>query len=101
MRTLLKKSWRILLFLLIIAGCLYLLRPGYERYVEHEKEIERLKAEIKDLESERAQLEKQMQALKDEDPEQIERIAREKLHLTKPGETVFRFKKKPETPETP
>ena len=101
MRTLLKKSWRILLFVLVIAGCLYLLRPGYDRYVEHEQEIERLKAEIETLKTEREQLEKQMQALKDEDPEVIERIAREKLHLTKPGETVFRFKKKPEVRQTP
>ena len=93
MKNLLKKGWRILLFTGIVAGCIYFLRPSYSRYVEHQEEIERLKAEIIALEAERDELEKQMQALQDEDPEQIERLAREKLHLTKPGETLFRFKK--------
>jgi cell division protein FtsB len=96
MKTLLKKSWRIILFACLLAICLYSLKPGYTRYVEHRRQVERLKAEIEALEAERQELEKQMQALKDEDPEQIERLAREKLHMTIPGETLFRFKKKPE-----
>ncbi|RJP21241.1 MAG: septum formation initiator family protein [Candidatus Abyssobacteria bacterium SURF_5] len=99
MKSLLKKSWRIIVFAAILAGCVYVLRPGYQRYVEQKKEVERLEAEIKQLEAEHDRLEQQKQALSDEDPEQIERLAREKLHLTKPGETLFRFKKKPETTE--
>jgi cell division protein FtsB len=83
-----------LLVALIIAGCGYVLWPGYVQYRQHCQEIVELKAEIKRLEAERASLQEQMRALQDEDPEQIERVAREKLHLTKPGETVFRFKKK-------
>lgn len=101
MKGLLKKSWRVVLLIGIIAGCLYTLRPGYARYAEHQREVERLKVEIRELEAERRELEKEMQALKDEDPEQIERLAREKLHMTKPGETLFRFKKKQEPSETP
>lgn len=88
------KISKYLLFVLIIAGCIYILWPGYVQYNEHRKEIENLEAEIQKLEAERASLKEQMQALQDEDPEQVERVAREKLHLTKPGETLFRFKKK-------
>ena len=83
-----------LLLVLIIAGCIYILWPGYVQYDGHRKEIGDLKAEIQKLEAERASLQEQMQALQNEDPEQVERVAREKLHLTKPGETLFRFKKK-------
>ncbi len=83
-----------LLFVLITACCLYILWPGYVQYNQHRKEIEDLKAEIQQLEAERASLQEQMQALQNEDPEQVERVAREKLHLTKPGETLFRFKAK-------
>ncbi len=100
MKNLLQKSWRIFLLIAIVAGCFYTLRPGYLRYVEHKEEVEKLRAEIKDLEAERQQLEQRMQALKDEDAEEIERLAREKLHLSKPGETLFRFKKKQEPSET-
>jgi len=94
MKTFLKKSWRIILLVVIIAGCLYTLKPGYDRYTEHQREVKRLKDQIKQLEAERDALEQQVQALKEEDPEQIERLAREKLHMSKPGETLFRFKKK-------
>ena len=84
-----------LLVTLIVAGCIYVLRPGFAKYIEHRNQAKRLEEEIKELEAERARLEKQMLALKDPaDPEYIERLAREKLHLSKPGETIFRFKKK-------
>ena len=88
------KISKYLLLALLIAGCIYILWPGYVQYYEHRKEIGDLKAEIQKLEAERASLQEQMQALQNEDPEQVERVAREKLHLTKPGETLFRFKKK-------
>lgn len=78
---------------LIALGCAYILRPGFDQYFDNRSEIERLQAEIEELEAERDKLQAQVQALEDEDPEHIERIAREKLRMSKPGETVFRFKK--------
>jgi cell division protein FtsB len=85
---------KIALVVLISAGCLYILKPGFTKYIEHRNESKRLEAEIKELEVERVRLEKEMRALQEEDPEYIERLAREQLHLSKPGETIFRFNKK-------
>ena len=79
-------------FVLITAGCVYLLRPGIAEYVEQREEMKRLTAQIGELETERAALEERKQKLEDEDPELTERLAREKFRLSKPGETIFRFK---------
>ena len=79
-------------FLLITAGCAYLLRPGYAEYAEQRVELDRLAAEIAELQAEQASLEERKQKLEDEDPELTERLAREKFRLGKPGETIFRFK---------
>jgi cell division protein FtsB len=89
------KILKVALFIMISAGCIYILKPGFQKYIEHRNEVKRLEGEIEELEQERARLEKEMLALQDEDPEYIERLAREKLHLSKPGETIFRFKKQP------
>lgn len=94
MKALLKRISRYLLMALLAAGCVYVLKPGFVKYLEHRNEVKRLEEEIKELEAERARLEEQERALREEDPEYIERLAREKLHLSKPGETIFRFKKK-------
>lgn len=85
---------RYLLVTLILVGCVYILRPGFTKYRAQRSEVKRMELEVKKLEAERARLEEQMQTLEDQDPEYIEKLAREKLHLSKPGETVFRFKKK-------
>ena len=79
-------------FLLVTAGCVYLLWPGYAEYAAQGEEMKRLTAHIGELEVERAALEERRQKLADEDPELTERLAREKFRLSKPGETVFRFK---------
>ena len=94
MKAFLNKIWKYPLFVLLVAACLYILQPGFAKYVDHRNEIKRLEAEIKELEAERARLEEEMRALQEGDPERIERLAREKLHLVKPGETIFRFKPK-------
>jgi cell division protein FtsB len=88
------RTMKYVLVALIMAGCIYVLRPGFLKYAQHRNEIKRLEAEIQELERERVMLEKEMIALQEEDPEQIEKLAREKLHLSKPGEVIFRFKKK-------
>jgi len=93
-KVLVSKILKIALVVLISAGCLYILRPGFAKYIEHRNESKRLEAEIEQLEAERARLEKEMLALQEEDSEYIERLAREQLHLSKPGETIFRFNKK-------
>lgn len=94
MKAYLAKVLRYVSIALIVVGCAYILKPGIDKYIEHRNEEKRLAAEISGLEAERARLQEQMRALQEEDPEYIERLAREKLHMSKPDETVFRFKKK-------
>ena len=94
MSAFLKRIWKYPLFVIFVAACVYILRPGFVKYIEHRNEVARLEAEIKALEAERTKLEEEMRALQEGDPERIERLAREKLHLVKPGETIFRFKPK-------
>lgn len=94
MRIPLKKIFKILLFLLIVTGCIYILRPGLVKYAAQRQELERYKAENAEIEAERAQLEERRQKLEQADPELVERLAREKLHLSKPGETIYKFKTK-------
>jgi len=89
----LKKTLKVLLFLLIVAGCVYVLKPGWTMYEERRNELQMREAEIEEIKAERARLEELQQKLENKDPELIERLAREKLHLVKPGETVFKFKK--------
>jgi cell division protein FtsB len=89
----LKKALKILLFVLIVIGCAYVLRPGLAEYAERRNEVGRHEAEIEKIKAERTQLEERQRKLEEEDPELIERLAREKLQLSKPGETVFKFKK--------
>ena len=74
MRAFLNKIWKYPLFVILVAACIYILRPGFAKYVEHRNEIDRLEAEIEALEAERAMLEAEMQALRNEDPEYIERL---------------------------
>ncbi len=93
MRISVRKISRWFLFIVLVAGCIYVLRPGFVTYLEHHREIRRLEAEIIELEAEREELTRRMRALQNENPECIERLAREKLHLIRPGETIFRFKK--------
>lgn len=94
MKKIFGKILKPLLLVLITIGCIYVLKPGFEKYIKHRNEVKRLEAEIEELETQRLRLEEQMLALQNEDLEQIEKLAREKLHLSKPGETIFRFKKK-------
>lgn len=52
------------------------------------REYESIEKQVYDLEKENAQLEKQIKALKS-DPKAIEKEARERLHLAKPGEIIY------------
>jgi cell division protein FtsB len=61
---------------------------GYLALRRQQKELQTLHQQIEQLEQENEQLEKQIKALKS-DPEAIERLAREQMHLVKPGEKVY------------
>jgi cell division protein FtsL len=84
-------------------------RHGYLRRRELARDNERLSTEVEELRHENALLREELERL--DDPEAVEKIAREELGLVKEGETVYRFVEKdkeagtaednPETPVTP
>ena len=92
MKAHLKKALKYLLIALIVVACAHILRPGFTKYSERREHLRQLESDIDRIEAERVELEKLAQKLEEEDPELIEKLAREKLHLSKPNETIFRFK---------
>jgi cell division protein FtsB len=67
-------------------------RHGYLRRRELLRENERLQTELEQLQAENARLREELSRL--DDPEAVEKLAREELGLVKEGETVYRFVEK-------
>lgn len=67
-------------------------RHGYLRRRELARENERLQGELQRLQNENARLREELNRL--DDPEAVEKLAREELGLVKDGETVYRFVEK-------
>ncbi len=61
---------------------------GYLALRRQQQELQTLQQKIEQLKQENEQLDKQIKALKS-DPAAIERLAREQMHLVKPGEKVY------------
>ena len=93
MKVSLPKILKGLLVALLVAACAYILWPGFANYNRQGDEVKRLEAEVRELKAERATLEERRKALEAGDPELIEKLAREKIPMSKPDEVVFRFKK--------
>jgi cell division protein FtsB len=74
--------------ILVAVGFWYL--PLIKQNEQFRKEILRLEADISTEQERSKQLSAQIDTLQ-RDPRAVERIAREKLALSKPGETVIRF----------
>lgn len=64
---------------------------GYLKYLQLKKNEEKLLKEINQITSENNSLKKEIDLLK-KDPAYLEKCAREKFGLVKPGEMVFQFK---------
>lgn len=77
---------RLLLFFLLILSLLFLGRKGYEWYGLH-AQIEEAKATRQELLEEKQQLEEKKEQLND--PDVIEKKARDELGLVKPGEVPY------------
>ncbi len=81
----------------ILAGALFLLliqdifgAHGFLELRRTQKEIEKLRQEIAQVNAENRELAEQVQALKT-DPRIIERIAREEMGLARPGELIYKL----------
>ena len=74
---------------------------GYLAGRRQRKELQTIQEQNSQLQRENDQLEKENHALKS-DPDAIERLAREQMHLAKPGEKIYTLPDKaPPTPATP
>ncbi len=67
-------------------------RHGFLRRRELARENERLRVELQEMRDENARLREELSRL--DDPEAIEKLAREKLGLVKEGDKVYRFVEK-------
>lgn len=67
---------------------------GYLASRRQQKELQTLQQKIMQLKLENDQLDKENQSLKS-DPAAVERIAREQMHLAKPGEKIYTLPDKP------
>lgn len=88
------KTQSIILFgITLIAVLIYLAIFNNEGFltVYHQKEdLTQLKAKIEELKKENFEIRQMIKGYKT-DPWTVEKIAREKLNLVKPGETVFKI----------
>jgi cell division protein FtsB len=66
---------------------------GYLALRRQQKELQTLQQQIQQLKQDNEQLDKQIKALKS-DPAAVERLAREQMHLVKPGEKVYTLPEK-------
>ncbi len=83
---------------IIVTGCIAFTAwavfgyiPLIQNQTELGRQIEQVQREIEEKEQANELLWLQVQAVKN-DPETIERLARENLRLARPGETVIRFR---------
>jgi cell division protein FtsB len=83
--------------LALVVGSLFGDR-GFLQLMRQQERSETLRREIEELRSENGRLAAEIAALRT-DPRAIERLAREELGLTRPGETVFLIRE--EQPRTP
>lgn len=75
---------------IVAAGAVMLFIPLWHRQHVLQRDNRRLEAEVVRLEALEKQYKGEIEALKT-DPIYLERVAREKLNLVKPNETVFQF----------
>lgn len=61
---------------------------GFLALRKEQSEVETLRQQIQQLQQENEQLDKQIKSLKS-DPKAIERLAREQMHLARPGEIIY------------
>lgn len=73
---------------------------GYLALRRERREYESLQQEVRRLQEENQQLEKYIEALKS-DPKTIERVARDQLHMARPGERIYTLPEKDKDPKSP
>jgi cell division protein FtsB len=73
---------------------------GYLALRREKTEYDSLQQEVRRLQEENQQLERRIEALKS-DPKAIERIARDQMHMARPGERIYTLPEKPPESQEP
>ena len=85
--------WRVSLVSVIVLAviiCLRVFEPKLQEMRRLEGELERARADVQRTASQLRDLKAKQERLRT-DPQYVEKVAREELGYSKPGETVFRF----------
>ena len=80
--------------ILVLSTTLLFANKGIWRHVSLHRDVSNLTAEDSTLTNEEHRLQGRVDLLTKEDPKMIERIARERYHLKKSGEIIYREEKK-------
>jgi cell division protein FtsB len=72
---------------------------GYFALRREKREYDSLQQEVHRLQEENEQLERRIEALKS-DPKAIERVARDQMHMARPGERIYTLPEKDKVPES-
>ena len=90
-----KFKWYIFL-LVIISGMLYLLfnESGLVKYFSLKSQVDSLKQQIQNVDAENKNLEGAIDSLQRKIPAKIEKTAREKYNMIRPGEKTIRVEEK-------
>lgn len=83
-----------LVFALTVGAASYFKDDGIRSLIDRDHKIERDRRQLKRLEAENSLLRRRIKSIH-EDSYLIEKFAREKLHLAKENELVFRFYEEP------
>ncbi len=83
------------LVILVLLGAAVLLLPVWRDYRSKEAELVKLRAEEEKLKAERNEKLEEVAALENS-PAAVEKVAREKFHLVRPGDRVYEYKATPE-----
>lgn len=83
----------IFITILIIAGAAFLFfnEYGFIKYLKLQNEVKIIKDKIEEVEGENKALRSEIDSLKREIPAKVEKSAREKYNMIRPGETVIKI----------
>lgn len=76
--------------IIVLTATLLFANKGLWRHAQLRREISTQQDKQRQLDDEQKVLSKQVDQLKNEDPATLERIAREKYNMKRPGETIYR-----------
>lgn len=91
-KTILRNKKPLLFVLGTTAVVIFFLGSSFLSLVHNKLELKKLQKQSAALDKEHEELQDTLALLKKQDPAYMERIARIKYHMTKKGETEFRFK---------